>query len=216
MRLARLFRCVPVPVLLGWSLLSCGDAPLPAAEGAAAIHYALASTGSKTPVCRPQPHWSNYPVAPLDSQVVTASEITDKAIDGSPGNMVHCRISLQGDRYAVSAEIRSAGMDPTIGSFTADLAFSLLIGENEAGIRGTVYASDLATGQTTFTSDIDLYPPKPGCLFSVVPQANEKLGVGPGHIWARVSCPHLSDWRNQANEECAIDDGYVFFEHCSQ
>jgi hypothetical protein len=71
----------------------------------------------------------------------------------------------------------------------------------------------------TFSDDTGIIPPKPGCTFSAYPGnagAGAALGVGPGHLWASVQCPHLNDERNRAKQECQITTGFVVLENCTR
>jgi hypothetical protein len=57
----------------------------------------------------------------------------------------------------------------------------------------------------------------PSCTFSVQSQPGEQLGVAAGRIWASIVCPRIKDpTSSNPNEACAITEGYVVVENCSQ
>ena len=209
------------PVLLGMSVVlagafACTDPPLAPAQGAAALQWNLSTSGTKNPTCVPGPHWSNAPVSPVDKPTVSATQATaGMVVNGQNGALVTCRVSPRGDQYVVGGEIHSTGTDPQGNPLLTEVAVNFTIGNNQPDAQGTLYVTDQKSRDFAFSSDTTIIPPKPGCLFSVV-SANNQLGVGPGHVWAEVKCPHISDWRNRDKQECEITDGFVIFENCLQ
>jgi hypothetical protein len=197
-------------MLAGPALLSaCSDGSLEPPQGAISLRYGATTTGSKAPVCPPLDHVSNAPVALDGTAQVTGAGMLSRAIDGRAGDWVKCRVAPQGDQYAVTAEIVSTGLGPSGAEVTADLLVQVTLGEDQAGVQGTVHASDDATGIGRYVSD--------ACLFSVQADSaeNARLGVAPGRFWASVRCAQIDDMRNFAGNECALT-GYVAVDHCSQ
>ena len=153
-------------------------------------------------------------MTPQDVALVSEVEAPARIVDGQEGARVRCRVAPQGTKYAVSAEIVSAGTGPAGEPLSTDISLSVLIGAGEADAQGTLYAADQKSMQARFSSDTVVIPPKAGCLFSVASTGRSNLGVGQGIVWGTVSCAHLGDQRNQASEECAIDQGFFAFENC--
>jgi hypothetical protein len=196
-------------------MVSCGDRPLPAAAGAASLHWDTSTTGSSAPTCVPGPHWANAPVSPNDEQLVFADRMTGaKVVDGVDGGRVRCRVAPQDDKYLVATEIRSEGVGPDGTSLVTDVVMNVLIAQNEPQAQGTLYITDEKSQRITFSSDTTIVPPKPGCLFSVDPVG--QLGVAPRHIWGRVTCAHISDWRNRDKQECSISEGFFLLDNCGE
>jgi hypothetical protein len=141
-------------------------------------------------------------------------------VNGQNGGRVTCSVIPQGQQYLVTAEIQSGTPDnsgvPGSAPWTQVSLNVLLDGENEA--QGSMYVADQISVRT-FSDDTSIIPPKPGCTFSAYagdagPGAG--LGIGPGHVWANVQCPHLNDERNRAKQECQITTGVVVLENCTR
>jgi hypothetical protein len=213
------------PLLAGFPLLAllapalaCTDPGLPVAQGAASLQWTDSFSGTKTPQCVPGPHWSNAPVSANDPPSVTADQISGgRVVDGQGGAKVMCRVSPRGDQFVVTGEMHSTGTDPQGNPLLTEIAVTFTIAAGQPDAQGTLYVTDQKSGDFAFSSDTSVIPPKPGCNFSVAPtDANSGLGVGPGHIWASVQCPHISDWRNRNKAECKIPSGYIVLENCLQ
>jgi hypothetical protein len=200
MRMARISCWVPALGLLPLLVASCSDPVPPASQGAAII--SLSSPGTGTAVCNVQ-----HPViAPLPVAGSAAPSDTTKgtiAIDGENGNLVTCAVVPVAGWYAVNAHIHA---DAPAGKFADITIESLTIGEGQSGVTGIVSVLDDRT-QNPFQS-----PASSPCTFSV---SGGGLGVGPGKIWASVTCPGLLD-RGSANGDMCKATGYFIFENCSQ
>jgi hypothetical protein len=194
-------------------VVSCADPPHAPAQGAAALQWAVSTSGTKNPLCVPGPHWSNAPVAAGDQPLVSATEVMGgMVVDGQNGAFVTCRVSPHGEQFVVSGEIHSTSSD---GQLLTELAVSFSIAPHQPDAQGTLYITDQVSRDFAFSSDTTIIPPKPGCIFSVQSSSNQ-LGVGPGRVWAEVKCPHISDWRNRDKQECEIADGFLVLENCLQ
>jgi hypothetical protein len=213
------------PLLAGFPLLTliapvfaCSDPGLPVAQGAASLQWTASYAGTKTPQCVPGPHWSNAPVSANDQPNVSADQISGgRVVDGQGGGLVMCRVAPRGDQFVVSGEIHSTGSDAQGNPLLTEVAVTFTVAPNQPDAQGTLYTTDQQSGDFAFSSDTSVIPPKPGCTFSVAPtDAASGLGVGPGHVWASVQCPHISDWRNRNKAECKIPTGYIVLENCLQ
>jgi hypothetical protein len=213
------------PFLAGFPLLgllapvfACSDPGLDVAQGAASLQWTTSFAGTKVPQCVPGPHWSNAPVSANDQQYVSADQVSGGVVvDGRDGALVLCRVSPRGEQFIVTGEIHSTGTDPQGNPLLTELAVSFSVAPNQPDAQGTLYITDQKSGDFAFSSDTTIIPPKPGCTFSVAPtDAHSGLGVGPGHVWASVQCPHISDWRNRNKAECKIPTGFIVLDHCLQ
>jgi hypothetical protein len=200
---------------------SCSDPSASPPQAALSLQWAASTQSTKTLQCPPGPHWTNAPASANDQQYVTASTVTQGYVaNGEGGARVTCSVVPQGQQYLVTAEIQSGTPDDSgVPSTTPWTQVSLnvtLDGENEA--QGSLYVADEKSVRT-FSDDTAIVPPKPGCTFSAYSAnggSGAGLGLGPGHVWASVQCPHLNDERNRAKQECQITTGFVVLENCTR
>jgi hypothetical protein len=178
-----------------------GGAPVPpASQGAASITFATADAPIVA-MC-PVPHRATAPIPIAGSTTTTNASKGTEAIDGQNGSLVTCAVTLVAGGYAVNALIHSE-----IGAAFADIAISnLTIAQGQSDARGTLSVLDDTT-QYAYSS-----PTTIPCTFSVV---GSSLGIGPGKIWASVTCPSLID-RGSANSDQCKATGYFIFENCAQ
>ncbi len=207
--------------LAGWLVLafSCSDHPAAAPQAALSLHWDASTQSSKTLQCPPGPHWTNAPATASDQQFVTANAVNGGyVVNGQNGGRVLCSVIPQGQQYLVTAEIQSGSPDdsgvPNTSPWTQVSINVTLDGENAA--QGSMYVTDEKSVRS-FSDDTSIVPPKPGCVFSAYsgdsgPGAG--AGVGPGHLWATVQCPHLNDERNRAKQECQITTGFIVLDNC--
>jgi hypothetical protein len=200
---------------------SCSDPGAAPPQAALSLQWAASTQSTKTLQCPPGPHWTNAPATANDQSTVNASAATRGfVVNGQNGGRVQCSVIPQGQQYLVSAEIQSGSPDdsgvPGTSPWTQVSLSVAIDGENEA--QGSLYVAD-QTSVRTFSDDTTIIPPKPGCVFSAYPGdagPGPGLGVGPGHFWGSVQCPHLNDERNRAKQECQITTGYVVLENCTR
>jgi hypothetical protein len=166
-------------------------------------------SGGKAPLCPPADHLSNAPPSLGGTPQVTGTSLFSQAHDGQGGDWIKCSVQADGDKYHVTAEAITSGLDAMGVQVTSDLFARVTIGENQEDVQGTIHVSDGATGLGRYISD--------ACLFTVLPDPgnNARLGVSAGRIWAEVHCAQIDDMRNFSGQECALD-GYLAFDHCTQ
>jgi hypothetical protein len=210
------FGSVPLAALLVLAT-SCSDPSGSPPQAALSLQWAPSTQSTKTLQCPPGPHWTNAPASANDQQYVTASAVSQGyVVNGQGGARVTCSVIPQGQQYLVTAEIQSGTPDdsgvPGTAPWTQVSLNVTLDGENAA--QGSMYVTDEKSVRT-FSDDTAIVPPKPGCTFSAY-SPNSGMGLGPGHIWASVQCPHLNDERNRAKQECQITTGFVVLENCTR
>ena len=207
--------------LVGSLLLasSCSDPAAAPPQAALSLRWEASTQSSKTLQCPPGPHWTNAPASANDQPYVTAGAVGDGyVVNGQNGGRVLCSVVPQGQQYVVAAEIQSGSPDdsgvPSASPWTQVSINVTLDGENAA--QGSMYVTDQKSIRS-FSDDTSIVPPKPGCIFSAYSGdagPGGGPGVGPGHLWASVQCPHLNDERNRAKQECQITKGFIVLDNC--
>jgi hypothetical protein len=197
--MARISYWVPALVLFP-AITACSDPVPPASQGAAFISFASPDPPSAA-LCNVR-HQAIAPILTAGNVATSGTTKGTIAIDGENGNVVNCTVSPGGGGYNVGASIHSEN-----GTHFADIAISeLVIAEGQSDVSGMVSVLDDIT-QNAYSST-SATP----CKFSV---AGESLGVGPGKIWAKVTCPGLADRGNAGGDQCK-GTGYFIFENCAQ
>jgi hypothetical protein len=209
---ARKISCRMALVLFGL-VAACSDAVPPAAQAAASFHLAGAATGS---TCPQQPHWSNIPYIPatqstqqvtFDAKGPAADHNGPLGIDGEGGVRVTCSVKANGGKFDVIATATT----PVPGLPNATLFTAITtLGVDEVGASGSVSVSDDKTGGILYTSN--------ACQFQARPTTAGAPGIGPGKVWASVTCTNLVDPRSSdATATCSLAPASVFvFENCDQ
>jgi len=204
----RMIGKLPTEIVALLLLTSCSDGALPRSQGVASLHFEKSLSGTATTICPLLDHQMNSPISPLGMPLVTGSASFDDAVDGQATNYVKCRVAPELDKYRVTGEVITTGLGADGSEVTTDVSVQVLIGENDTQLEGTLHASDDKTGIAPYVSD--------ACLFTVLPSADAPaLGIGPGHVWAQVSCAQIDDMRNFRGDECAIQ-GFIKFDACGQ
>jgi hypothetical protein len=200
---------------------ACGDPTAAPPQAALSLQWAPSTQSTKTLQCPPGPHWTNAPASANDQPYVSASAVAQGyVVNGQNGGRVLCSVIPQGQQYLVNAVIQSGEPDvsgvPNTSPWTQVSVNVVIDGENEA--QGSMYVADEISVHT-FSDDTAIVPPKPGCTFSAYAGnagSGAVLGVGPGHFWGTVQCPHLNDERNRAKQECQITTGFVVLDNCER
>lgn len=171
----------------------------PASQGAASITFATPDPPS-TALC-PVRHQATAPVLIAGSTTTTGISKGTEAIDGQNGDVVYCSVTPAPGGYDVTASIHSVN-----GTKFADIVINLTIAQAQSDAPGSLGIMDDTT-QNAYLS-----PTTIPCMFSVV---GASLGIGPGKIWASVTCPSLVDRSSAAGDQCKAT-GYFIFENCAR
>jgi hypothetical protein len=186
---------------------SCSDPVPPASQGAATITLSNPDSAASSTARCPVPHRSTAPILTAGNQATTDISKGTLAIDGENGNLVECSVVAGNGGYNVYAKIHS-DITTSQGHQWADIVISnLTIAEGQSGATGMVTLMDNVTDQIAYLSQS-----QNPCVFSV---STASLGIGPGKIWAQVTCPSLRDPANAGGDECKAS-GFFIFENCAQ
>jgi hypothetical protein len=161
--------------------------------------------------CPAGTHWINVPFTLSSTPQTTAVDKGKIAVDGVGEMGVSCTVKDAGGVFNVSGTLKSPAVDQAGNRLPTStvVTFRTTIAPGQAGAQGELTVQDYKTTSTYSSTS---------CLFSVQPvQPTDQLGVAPGRMWARVTCPMFTDPLNSdAMAVCQIDPGYIVLENCAQ
>jgi hypothetical protein len=173
------------------SASGCNDPVAPTGQGAVQVivgPVAQADIGQGEKNC-------NTTNLPIKLGVVDVANRASVA-DGTDGVSVACRVTPSGAGFNVSASI-SRG----------DEAFS---------VDGYVETGMVTKGDVTISNNTTIYGGSVKCDIAIDrPTEDAQLAVGPGRVWARVSCAKLSVNGESPPPVCKATGVFVF-ENCNE
>ena len=116
--------------------------------------------------------------------------------DGNDGVSVSCTVRAQGAGFNISGSISK--------------------GNNAFGVSGYVETGKSTEGESTLNIDPNLLGGNTKCTLAVDRTIEgSQLAIGPGRVWARLSCTRLEAIGVTPPRVCKAE-GYIVFENCTE
>ncbi len=182
---------ISVMTFLGGAVIGCDDPVAPIGQGAVQLFVAPALKADL------KEGESPCQIAQQTFKIGSVDALNRASIaDGNEGVAVGCTVRASGAGFNISGNASKAS-----GSF---------------GVSGYVETGKTTEGEGTLSIDANLFGGNTKCTLAVDRTIEgSQLAIGPGRVWARISCPRLELVGISPTQVCKAE-GYIVFENCSE
>lgn len=182
---------VSVVAFLGASAIGCDDPVAPVGQGAVQLFVGPVPTAElkegELPCAFAQQTFKIGSVTAVSRASIT---------DGNEGVGVGCTVRPSGSGFTISGNISK--------------------GNNAFGVTGYVETGKETEGEASLNIDPNLLGGNTKCTLAVDRTVDgSQLAIGPGRVWARISCTRLEVIGVQPTRVCKAE-GFLVFENCEE
>ena len=182
---------ISVMTFLGAAAIGCDDPVAPIGQGAVQLFV------GPVPIAELKEGELPCPFPQQTFKIGTVDAINRASIgDGNDGVTVSCTVRASGSGFDISGSIAK--------------------GNNAFGVSGRVETGLQTEGESTLNIDPNLLGGNTKCTLAVDRTIEgSQLAVGPGRVWARISCTRLEAIGITPTRICKAE-GYLVFENCQE
>lgn len=182
---------ISVVSFLGASAIGCDDPVAPVGQGAVQLFVAPVPNAELKEGELPCPFAQRtFKIGSVDA--ANRASITD----GTEGVSVGCTVRQSGAGFTISGNIAK--------------------GKDSFGVSGYVETGKETEGESSLNIDPNLLGGNTKCTLAVDRSIEgSQLAIGPGRVWARISCTRLEAIGIQPTRVCKAE-GYIVFENCQE